>query len=74
MKKVTTSGDESRRFVAIYGRSHIILFDGIPAKLPIKRVIVGASMDQSRNCGIVRALVGAKIPISCSATPFIERG
>jgi hypothetical protein len=55
------------------GRRYVPLFEGLNVKLPIKRVIVGPSRNQARNCGLARELLGSATPVSCSDTPFIGR-
>jgi Protein of unknown function (DUF2971) len=49
----------------------ISLFGARSAPLPLERVIVGPSRSQDRNVEIARKIVGSKIPVSKSATPFI---
>jgi hypothetical protein len=53
------------------GRRYVPLFEGLNVKLPIKRVIVGPSRNQARNCALARELLGSATPVSCSDTPFI---
>jgi hypothetical protein len=41
--------------------------------LPIKRIIVGPHKSQAELARRVEALVGSKIPVTCSETPYIGR-
>jgi hypothetical protein len=54
------------------GRPFVSLFSDLNGKLPIRRVIVGPSVDQAENLERARALVGDDIPIELSKTPYIE--
>ncbi len=56
-------GRTDRRYVSLLGKNF--------AALPIRRVIVGPSKDQSRNAAFAKKIVGPKILISKSATPFL---
>lgn len=51
-------------------RSYIALFDASSEPLPIKRIIVGPGMDQERDVEFARTVVGQRIPIWRSETPF----
>ncbi len=53
------------------GRRYIPLFDESGAQLPIVRVIVGPSQNQTANAEFARSVVGAAIPITCSDTPWL---
>jgi hypothetical protein len=53
-------------------RSHISLFGKDFADLPIKRGIVGPSLSQENNVSFAHKIVGRKLPVSKSATPYIE--
>src|SRR5439155_11255462 len=53
------------------GRRRVVLFESLSAKLPIKRVIVGPSRHQQENADRARDLLGSRIPLHCSETPFI---
>jgi hypothetical protein len=46
--------------------SYIKLFDGLDAKLPIKRIIVTPDKEQAALCEQVKRLVGDTIPVHCS--------
>jgi hypothetical protein len=50
---------------------YIALFDTLSATLPIKRVIVGPSRDQTENYARARATIAEGVPVTRSATPFI---
>jgi len=50
---------------------YIALFDNLTVKLPIKRIIVGPSRDQNKNCTQARRLLGTRCQIARSKTPFI---
>jgi hypothetical protein len=50
---------------------HISLFETSGRELPISRVIVGPSRDQQTNVAKARELLGPRITISKSETPFI---
>lgn len=52
------------------GRRYISLFDGSGAQLPIVRVLVGPSRNQTANAQFARSVVGS-IPVTCSATPWL---
>jgi len=52
-------------------RRHISLFGKDFAPLPLQRVIVGPSRSQDANATFARKIVGGKIPVSKSATPYI---
>jgi hypothetical protein len=52
-------------------RRHISLFGQDFAGLPIKRVIVGPSRSQDNNVALAQKIVGKKVPVSKSATPYI---
>jgi hypothetical protein len=52
-------------------RRHISLFGKDFAALPLKRVIVGPSGSQDANAAFAQKIVGAKVPVSKSATPYI---
>jgi hypothetical protein len=52
-------------------RRHILLFGKDFAALPLKRVIVGPSLSQDANAAFARNIVGAKVSVSKSATPYI---
>jgi hypothetical protein len=49
----------------------IVLFDSQSDKLPIKRVIVGPSRNQKENFEKARELLGPRVSLRCSETPFI---
>jgi hypothetical protein len=49
---------------------YIALFDKLGAILPIKRVIVGPSINQTENYARARSLITSGIPVTCSAIPF----
>jgi hypothetical protein len=49
----------------------IALFGAKSDPLPIQRVIVGASASQPENAAFASKLVGGKIPVTNSATPFV---
>jgi hypothetical protein len=53
------------------GRRHISLFGKDFAPLPLKRVIVGPSRSQDANAAFAQKIVGAKVSVSKSATPYI---
>jgi hypothetical protein len=53
------------------GRRYISLFDGATSGLPIVRVIVGPSRNQTANAHFARSIVGSAIPVTCSATPWL---
>jgi len=50
------------------------MFEGLSVKLPIKRVIVGPSRAQEQNFRFATDLFGTEIPVSRSATPYVEPG
>jgi len=52
-------------------RRHISLFGKDFAPLPLQRVIVGPSRSQDANATFAQKVVGGKIPVSKSATPYI---
>ena len=52
-------------------RRHISLFGKDFAPLPLQRVIVGPSRSQDANATFAQKIVGGKIPVSKSATPYI---
>jgi hypothetical protein len=52
-------------------RRHISFFGKDFAPLPLQRVIVGPSRSQDANATFARKIVGGKIPVSKSATPYI---
>ncbi len=51
-------------------KPHVSLFEGLGERLPIKRIIVGPSKGQKEAGEWVRALVGDKIEVRRSETPF----
>jgi hypothetical protein len=52
-------------------RRHISLFGKDFAALPLKRIIVGPSGSQDANAAFAQKIVGAKVPVCKSATPYI---
>jgi hypothetical protein len=52
-------------------RQYISLFGKDCERLPLERVIVGPSRNQSESLAIARDIVGNAIPVSKSATPFV---
>jgi hypothetical protein len=52
-------------------RHYISLFGKNFASLPLRRVIVGPSRKQDENVAIAVKIVGNKIPVSKSATPYL---
>jgi hypothetical protein len=50
---------------------HIVLFETLKTKLPIKRVIIGPSRHQNENLDKARSMIRNTFPLSCSATPYI---
>ena len=52
-------------------RRHISFFGKDFADLPIKRVIVGPARSQDNNVLFAEKIVGKKVPVSKSATPYI---
>jgi hypothetical protein len=56
-------GDLVRRYVSI--------FEDIGKPLPIKRIIVGPSTDQNRSVRHLVGVVGNKVDIVVSKTPYI---
>jgi hypothetical protein len=52
-------------------RRYIALFEKVNAPLPIRRIIVGPSSNQNENYTKARRIIGPKIPIYRSATPFV---
>jgi len=52
-------------------RRYIVLFEGLDAQLPIKRVIIGPSPIQEKNYDEARGLIQGDITLTRSATPFI---
>lgn len=52
-------------------RHHISLFGKNFASLPFRRVIVGPSRRQEENVAIATKIVGTKIPVLKSATPYV---
>ena len=55
------------------GQSRVVLFEGFGKKLPIRRVIVGPSIDQDRNLEFARSLLGPDVPLILSETPYVDR-
>lgn len=55
------------------GLNRVVLFDGLGEKLPIRRVIVGPSIDQERNLSHARSLLGPDVPVVLSETPYVDR-
>jgi hypothetical protein len=53
-------------------RRYLSLFDSLKVRLPIKRIIVGPSRRQSENYTRASELLGGKLPLRLSDTPFIE--
>jgi DUF2971 family protein len=61
-----------RKVTSNFGeRRHIVLFEGLEAKLPIKRVIVGPSRRQDDNFKFAHTLLDPGTNIVRSATPFV---
>lgn len=56
-------GRTDRRYITLFGKS----FDA----LPLRRVIVGPSAHQDQNVATARSIVGEKLPVSKSATPYV---
>jgi hypothetical protein len=52
-------------------RQHVVLFEGLGLKLPIKRVLVGPSRNQDAKFANVRSLLGPDISLVRSDTPFL---
>jgi hypothetical protein len=52
-------------------RQHVVLFEGLGLKLPIKRVLVGPSRDQDAKIADARSLLGPDISLVRSDTPFL---
>ena len=52
-------------------RQHVVLFEGLGLKLPIKRVIIGPSRDQDAKFDKAQRLLGPDISLVRSDTPFI---
>lgn len=70
--------DESRPLKKILHRQqndifipYIALFDGINEDLPIRRVIIGPSRHQENNHKKAEELLGKRVEVRRSATPFI---
>lgn len=55
------------------GLTRAVLFEGLGVKLPIKRVIVGPSVDQQQSLRRARALLGPDVPVVLSETPYVNR-
>jgi len=53
-------------------RRYVTLLDGLGVELPIRRVIVGPSRQQTENVAFVRALLKPNIPVVPSATPWLS--
>jgi hypothetical protein len=52
-------------------RQHVVLFEGLELKLPVKRVIVGPSRNQDAKFANARSLLGPDISLVRSDTPFL---
>jgi hypothetical protein len=65
IKQINTRETEGRT------RRYISLFEGLDARLPIMRVIVGPSRHQDENLARARNILGNNIALTPSATPFI---
>lgn len=50
---------------------YLAVFEGQDKPLPVRRIIVGPSVDQSKNIVEARRVVGNGVPIVRSATPFV---
>ena len=59
----TSRGGRVRRHIALFGKDF--------APLPVQRVIVGPSPSQDVNAAFAQKIVGRKVPVSTSATPYI---
>jgi hypothetical protein len=65
LKEIFTTEREGRE------RHHIALFGVGSPVLPVTRIIVGPSRDQARNIAVARKIVGDRIPVVGSVTPFV---
>src|SRR5437016_4383229 len=52
-------------------RKYVALFESLNASLPIKRIIVGPSVNQKEDYEFALSLVSDSVPIVKSETPFI---
>jgi hypothetical protein len=59
----TSRGGRERRHITLFGKDF--------ARLPLQRVIVGPSRSQDVNLAFAQKIVGRKVPVSMSATPYI---
>jgi hypothetical protein len=50
---------------------YLVLFDRLDERLPIKRVIVGPSRHQAENLERARSVIGGRVPLFRSKTPFL---
>jgi hypothetical protein len=55
-------------------RRYLALFEGACQGLPIKRIIVGPSRRQQDNLARAAKMLGGRIQLSCSETPFVGQG
>lgn len=53
-------------------RRFISLLDNTKQRLPINRIIVGPSLNQSENIARAKQLVGSDVTVTASVTPFID--
>lgn len=53
-------------------KTHIALFSSLNVELPIKRIVVGPSKNQQPQVEYARSLIGGKVPIRVSETPFTD--
>lgn len=68
--KLENSGRPIKRLEANAPKPHLSLFEGFEERLPIKRIIVGPSRGQKEAGEWARALVGDRIEVRLSETPF----
>jgi len=59
----TSRGGRVHRHISLFGKGF--------APLPVQRVIVGPSRSQDVNAAFAQKIVGRKVPVSTSATPYI---
>jgi hypothetical protein len=54
-----------------HSKKYLALFDGLGESLPIKRIIVGPSANQSDDLEFARLLTMGKVDVVLSRTPYI---